>query len=37
MHFAFRAGPTDLLSGIEEAARVAAPWRPGSVTLVVVR
>ncbi|MDY3559568.1 VWA domain-containing protein [Gemmata sp. JC673] len=36
MHFAFRAGPTDLLSGIEEAARMATPWRAGTATLVVV-
>ncbi|AWM38089.1 hypothetical protein GobsT_38190 [Gemmata obscuriglobus] len=36
MHFAFRAGPTDLLSGIEEAARMATPWRADTATLVVV-
>lgn len=36
MHFAFRAGPTDLLSGVEEAARMTALWRPGSATLIVV-
>jgi Ca-activated chloride channel family protein len=36
MHFAFRAGPTDLISGVVEAARIAGPWRPGGTTLVVV-
>lgn len=36
MHFAFRAGPTDLMAGIEEAARMATPWRAGTATLIVV-
>lgn len=36
MHFAFKAGPTDLISGVEEAARVAGSWRAGTTTLVVV-
>lgn len=36
MHFAFRAGKTKLLEGIEEAVRVAHPWNPGSTTLVIV-
>lgn len=36
MHFAFRAGPTNLFSGIEEAARIAGPWRVDTATLVVV-
>lgn len=36
MHFAFRAGPTDLFSGIEEAARMATSWRPNCATLLVV-
>ncbi len=30
MHFAFRAGKTDLFSGLEEAAKIAQPWRPRS-------
>jgi Ca-activated chloride channel family protein len=36
MEFAFKAGPTDLLGGIEEAARMARPWRPKATTLVIV-
>ncbi len=36
MHYAFRAGPTDLFAGLKEAARVAHPWTPGSTILVVV-
>jgi Ca-activated chloride channel family protein len=36
MEYAFKAGPTDLFSGLEEAARIAHPWRPKATTLVVV-
>src|SRR5436190_13755021 len=36
MQYAFRAGPTNLFAGLEEAAKVAHPWRPGSATLVVL-
>lgn len=36
MHYAFPAGKTKLFSGLEEAARIAAPWNPGSTTLIVI-
>lgn len=36
MHHAFKSGSTDLFSGLEEAAKIAKPWRPGSATLVLV-
>ncbi len=36
MEYAFKAGPTDLFSGLTEAARIARPWRPRSTTLVIV-
>ncbi|HXG08632.1 MAG TPA: vWA domain-containing protein [Gemmataceae bacterium] len=36
LHFAFKAGPTNLFAGLEEAARIAHPWRPKSTTLVVL-
>jgi Ca-activated chloride channel family protein len=36
MEYAFKAGPTDLFSGLEEAARMAHPWRPKATTLVIV-
>ena len=35
MQYAFNAGKTDLFSGLEEAAKIAQPWRPKS-TLVVM-
>src|SRR5207244_12297677 len=35
MEYAFKAGPTDLFSGLEEAARVARPWRPRGTTVVI--
>ena len=35
MHFAFKSGETRLFDGLEEAARIAAPWEPGSATLIV--
>ena len=33
---AFKAGPTDLIAGVREAARVAQPWPPGSAVLMIV-
>ena len=36
MEYAFKAGPTDLLGGIEEAAKMARPWRAKATTLVIV-
>jgi Ca-activated chloride channel family protein len=36
MHYAFPAGKTRLFDGLEEAARIAAPWNPGSTTLIVI-
>lgn len=36
MEYAFKAGPTDLITGIQEACRIAQPWRPKATTLVVV-
>ncbi len=36
LHFAFPSGKTKLLDGLEEAARIARPWNPGSTTLVIV-
>ncbi len=36
MHFAFLPGPTNLFAGLEEAAKIAKPWRPSSTTLLVV-
>lgn len=36
MQYAFQAGPTDLFTGLEEAAKIARPWRPKATTLVVV-
>lgn len=36
MHYAFPSGKTKLFEGLEEAARIAAPWNPGSTTLIVI-
>ncbi|MBI2823740.1 MAG: VWA domain-containing protein [Planctomycetia bacterium] len=36
MHHAFTKGNTDLFAGLQEAARIAHPWRPGSATMLVV-
>jgi Ca-activated chloride channel family protein len=36
MHYAFPKGNTDLFAGLEEAAKIAKPLRPGSATLLVV-
>ena len=34
--FAFKAGETDIFSGLREAASIAKPWPPGSAVLLVV-
>lgn len=36
MHYAFPAGKTTLLAGVEEAAKIAKPWRPGSTTVLMI-
>ena len=36
LEYAFPSGKTDLFSGLEQAARVARPWRPGSTTVLVI-
>ncbi|TAJ16015.1 MAG: VWA domain-containing protein [Planctomycetota bacterium] len=36
MHYAFPAGQTKIFDGLEEAAKLARPWNPGSTTLVLV-
>ena len=36
MHQAFKSGDTDMFAGLEEAARIARPWQPGSTTLVLI-
>jgi Ca-activated chloride channel family protein len=36
MHFAFDAGKTRLLDGLEEAAKLARPWPPRSTTLILL-
>jgi Ca-activated chloride channel family protein len=36
MHHAFEAGKTKLFSGLEEAARIAKPWKPKSTSLIVL-
>lgn len=36
LQYAFRPGPTDLFAGLQEAARIAQPWRPRSTTVVIV-
>jgi Ca-activated chloride channel family protein len=36
MQYAFRPGPTELFTGIAEAARIAHPWRPKSTTLCII-
>jgi len=33
---AFKAGPTNLFAGVEEAAKIARPWPPGSTVLMIV-
>jgi Ca-activated chloride channel family protein len=36
LHFAFPAGKTKIFDGLEEAARLADGWNPGSTTLILV-
>lgn len=36
MHWAFPTGKTKLFDGLEEAARIARPWNPGSTTVIVL-
>jgi Ca-activated chloride channel homolog len=36
MHYAFKAGKTDLFAGITAAAKVAQGWRPRSATLLLI-
>jgi Ca-activated chloride channel family protein len=36
MRHAFKPGDTNLFAGLEEAAKIAKPWRPGSAVLMVV-
>ncbi|MEM1442055.1 MAG: vWA domain-containing protein, partial [Verrucomicrobiota bacterium] len=36
MHYAFEKGETDLFLGIEEAAKIAHRWNPGSTTMLLV-
>ncbi len=36
MNYAFRPGPTDIFAGLEEAARIARPWPPGTATVVLL-
>jgi Ca-activated chloride channel family protein len=36
MHWAFPSGKTKLLDGLEEAARIAQPWNPGSTVVILI-
>jgi Ca-activated chloride channel family protein len=36
LEYAFKSGPTDLMTGVVEAAKIARPWRPRATTLVIV-
>jgi Ca-activated chloride channel family protein len=36
MEYAFKSGPTNIFAGLEEAAKLARPWRPKSTILMVV-
>ena len=36
MHYAFQSGKTKLFDGLEEAAKIAKPWKPRSTTLMLV-
>lgn len=36
MEYAFKAGKTDIFAGLQEAARIAHPWRPNSTVLMLV-
>lgn len=36
MEYAFTSGQTDIFSGLEEAAKLAHPWRPRSTTIILL-
>jgi Ca-activated chloride channel family protein len=36
MEYAFKTGPTELFTGLEEGAKLARSWRPASTTVIVV-
>ncbi len=36
MHWAFPTGKTKIFDGLEEAARIAKPWNPGSTTVILL-
>ena len=36
MHYAFPAGKTKIFAGLEEAAKLARPWNPGSALLILL-
>ncbi|MBL8863244.1 MAG: VWA domain-containing protein [Planctomycetes bacterium] len=36
MHWAFPTGKTRIFDGLEEAARIAKPWNPGSTTVILL-
>lgn len=36
MEYAFKSGPTNLITGVQEAVKIARPWRPRATTLVIV-
>ena len=36
MHYAFPVGKTTLFAGLEEAAKLARPWRPNSATVLMI-
>jgi Ca-activated chloride channel family protein len=36
IHYAFKPGETRLFTGLEEAAKIARPWKPKSATVVIV-
>jgi len=36
LQFAFKPGPTDLFAGLQEAAKIAQPWRPHSTTVLII-
>lgn len=36
MHYAFKVGKTNLFAGLEEAAKIAKPWKPRSTTMILI-
>jgi Ca-activated chloride channel family protein len=36
MHHAFKSGATNLFAGLEQAAKIAQPWKPRSTTVMVI-